>query len=64
MINKDRNEELLKHVPFREVVDLAIVCYVLLRLNNGHTATLLIRDEHLKLWNVTKEEVFKEAEKM
>lgn len=63
VINRDRNEELLKHVPFREVVDLAIVCYVLLRLNNGHTATLLIRDEHLKLWNVTKEEVFKEAEK-
>lgn len=63
VINKERNKELLKHVPYREVVDLAIVCYVLLHLNNGHSATLLIRDEHLKLWNVTKEEVFQEADK-
>lgn len=63
VINKERNEKLLEEVPHRDVVDLAMVCYVLVRLNQGHSATILIKKEHLKLWNVTEEEVFEEAEK-
>lgn len=63
VISKERNEELLEYLPYRERVDLALVCYVLVELNVNQTATVLIRKEHLKLWNVTEEEVFEEAEK-
>lgn len=63
VISKERNEELLEYLPYREKVDLALVCYVLVELNANQTATVLIRKEHLKLWNVTEEEVFEEAEK-
>lgn len=63
VINKERNEEMLKEVPHKEVLDLAMVCYVLMKLNNGHMATMLVKKEHLKLWNVTEKEVFEEAKR-
>ena len=34
-----------------------------MKLNNGHMATMLIKKEHLKLWNVTEKEVFEEAKR-
>ena len=63
VINRERNERLLREVPHRDVMDLAMVCYVLIRLQNGQTATMLIKQEHLRLWRVTEKEVFEEAEK-
>lgn len=63
VISRDENKELLQHVPHKNVLDLAIVCYVLLDLSKHRTAVMLVRNEHLALWNVTEEEVFREAEK-
>ncbi len=63
VISKERNAELLEEIPYKEVMDLALVCYVLVELNPYQTATVLIRKEHLELWNVTEEEVFEEAGK-
>ncbi len=63
VINRDENKELLQHVPHRNVLDLAVVCYVLLDLSKHRTAVMMVRDEHLAVWNVTEDEVFCEAEK-
>lgn len=63
LINREKNKELLKEVPYKPFLDLAIVCYVLLELNAHGTATMLIKKEHLQMWNVTEEEIFRETEK-
>lgn len=61
LINREKNKELLKDTPYVPFMDLALVCYVLLRWNKHGTATMLIKDQHLKLWGVTKEMVFEAA---
>lgn len=63
LINKDKNKKLLKDTPYEPFQDLAIVCYVLLELNKSGTATMLVKEQHLKMWGVTKEAVFEQAEK-
>lgn len=62
VINKEKNRELLENTPYEPFMDLAKVCCVLLELNRCGTATMLIKDEHLKMWGVTKEMVFEIAE--
>lgn len=61
LINYEKNKELLKKVPYKKYLDLAIVCYVMLELYDTATATMLIREQNLKQWNVTKEDIYKEA---
>lgn len=61
LINMDNNKELLKRIPYKEYFDLAIVFYVLLENTAYGTATLLITEEHLKMWNVSREDVYQKA---
>ena len=58
LINYDKNEELLKNVPHRRWQDLAIVYYVLVSCDELGTGTILIRNEHMKLWNVGEQELY------
>lgn len=60
LVSKKRNEELLKDVPYREFLDLAVVFYVLVEVEEqeGSLSTMLIRKEHLKWWKVSSEELF------
>lgn len=57
VIRRESNEELLKQIPYEPYLDLAIIYYVLLETTEFGTATLLIRNDHLKGWKVTKEEI-------
>lgn len=61
LINRERNKELLKQIPYVPYMDLAIVFYVLIEVNKYGTASMLIRNEHLKEWDVTKEMVYQSA---
>ena len=61
VIQKSSNEDLLQQVPYESYMDLAIVYYALLETTEFGTATLLIRNEHLKGWKVTKEEIHEVA---
>lgn len=63
LIQRKANEELLRHVPYREYLDLAVVFYVLLDGGAFGTATLLVRNEHLDQWRATREDVSAAAEK-
>ena len=58
LINYDKNEELLRNVPHRKWQDLAIVYYVLVSCDELGTGTILIRNEHMKLWNVGEQELY------
>ena len=56
-LNIERNEELLQQVPHTEKEDLAFVYNVCLDANRDGQANILIRNEHMKWWDVTAEEI-------
>ena len=60
-MNREANKELLKEVPYEEYLDLAVIFYVLIEVNSHGMASLMIRDEHLEMWNVTKSEIARKA---
>ena len=62
LIGQERNHALLSEVPHCCYLDLAIVFYLLLEVEQHGTATMLVRDEHLKMWGITREELIKQAE--
>ena len=50
LVNRERNRKLLEDVPYKEYLDLAIVYYVLLEMDEYGMASMLVRREHLKMW--------------
>lgn len=63
LISRERNQQLLKETPYEPFLDMAVVCYALLELNKHGTATMLVKNEHLKMWGVEKKDVFQAAER-
>lgn len=61
VIRRESNEELLKQIPYENFLDLAIVFYALLETTEFGTATLLIRNEHLRGWQISKKEIIEAA---
>lgn len=61
VINYEKNKELLETVPYIRYLDLAIVFYCLLNISKTGNATILIHTSHLKLWNVTVEQLYEQA---
>lgn len=61
LINYEKNQNLLKEVPHRKYLDLAVVYYYFLENEGFESATILIRNEHLKEWEQTEEELFRAA---
>lgn len=61
LINAESNKELLKNVPYIPYLDLAIVFYVMLELNERGTACMLIRREHLEMWDISIHTLFEKA---
>lgn len=61
IINVEKNNELLKEIPYFQFLDLAIVFYCLLDTNADSCASILIYNMHLDLWNVGKEEIYEIA---
>lgn len=61
LVNREANKDLLKVVPFVEYLDMAIVFCVLLEVNSCGMASMMIRDEHLAMWNVTGKEIYRRA---
>lgn len=55
VIHYEKNAELLKNVPHVRFLDLAITFCVLLEVTEHGTATMMVRNEHMEMWGVTKE---------
>ncbi len=58
LINRSRNMDLLKEVPFIPFMDLAVVFVCNVSDLMGEYASILIRNEHLALWDISLEELF------
>lgn len=63
LIHSARNEKLLQKIPHFEILDLSIVFYILLESGKAGTATVLIQNEYLDLWKVSREELYETAVK-
>lgn len=62
VINTERNRELLEDLPHIEYMDLSIVFRVLVSQEYLGVASILIHNAHMKLWDVTVEDLNKDAE--
>lgn len=63
LINYDRNRELLKEVPYRKMLDLAVVYEHFLDTDDNRSASILIRNDHMEAWGVTADELYAIASK-
>ena len=61
LINRERNEELLKEVPWLPWLDLAVVFYFLVPEQMVKHATALIYTKHMEYWGVEMEDICRAA---
>lgn len=62
LINYGMNKELLEEIPYQKHLDLAAVFYLSIPIGEeGVHAAVTVRNEHLKKWGVTAEEVAQTA---
>ena len=61
LVNYERNKEMLTRIPHLPFFDLAIVFYCLLTDEVLGTATVLIHNSHLKLWNAGCSDLYRDA---
>lgn len=53
IINKEKNQKLLKEIPHETILDLAIVYYCIVARFEDRCATALIYNKRLKMWNIS-----------
>ncbi|EXG84523.1 hypothetical protein K413DRAFT_1266 [Clostridium sp. ASBs410] len=63
LIQREKNKELLKDIPYFEFLDLAVVFYLILDEHKGGHMTALIHNSYMKPWGVDKEELYRLAER-
>ncbi|MCI8561659.1 MAG: hypothetical protein HFH03_11155 [Dorea sp.] len=63
LVNREANKKMLKDIPYIAYLDLAIVFCVLLEVTKYGTATIPVRKGHLDMWEVSGEELYRQASK-
>ena len=61
VINAEMNKEMLKALPHMKYYDLAMVVYVLIDDENEVRVTMNVSTGNIKIWNITKQKLFKDA---
>lgn len=61
LMHYEMNKELLETVPHRCFLDLAMVCFCDIRDKRIGHGSITIKDEHLEMWKISKEELFKDS---
>ncbi len=57
LVNYEKNEDLLKTVPHKKFLDLAVVYYISIKEDIFESASILINNAHLELWGKTLEDI-------
>ena len=63
LLHYEMNKELLETVPHKCFLDLALVCFCDIRDKRIGHGCITIKEEHLDMWQISKEELFKHAMK-
>lgn len=61
LVNYERNQELLKEVPYIRFLNLAVTFHCLVKSSPEGIGTIRITKEHLKQWQVREEEIVTKA---
>ena len=61
LINTEKNKELLANVPHREILDLSLIYSVELSGDFDGVGTIIVRNEHMKLWDVDEQTLYEEV---
>ena len=59
LVDQKANEEMLKDLPNRPFLDLAVVYYVVLEAGEHGMASVMIRKEHMAVWDVSEEMLYR-----
>jgi hypothetical protein len=61
LINYAENELLLREVPHKKILDLAVVFQCILRNGQDGIASVLVKNSHLDMWGVDEQAVFEHS---
>lgn len=61
LVHAGMNEAMLKEVPHRYFLDLAVVYYYKMENETFGNASILVKNEHLKFWQITEKELNQRA---
>lgn len=61
LINYEKNERLLEDIPYKPVLDLALIYYVMVHTEEFGDGAIMVRNDLLAYYNLTKEEVDRAA---
>lgn len=61
LVNTGKNSELLTEVPHREYLDMSLIYAILFGCEDGNQGSIIIRNEHMRLWGVTEQELYEQA---
>lgn len=62
LVSASRNTALLAEVPHRKVLNLALIYYYLPESRAWEESSVLVRREHLDIWQIDEQMLFQEAE--
>ena len=63
LINFNKNRDFLKGVPHRKYLDLAVIYSVSIAGKHMPQAGICVKNEHMEMWGVNEDDLFKDAEK-
>ncbi len=61
LIHYESNKKLLKELPHKRFLDMAQIFYVMVKSDKTGTASITVRHEHIKLWNITEHQLIHDA---
>ncbi len=61
LIHREKNEQLLKDVPYIPFLDFAIVAYFEVAHSDTYKGSILVRNTFLDAWNITAEQMLQNA---
>jgi hypothetical protein len=61
LVSYARNKETLQNVPYFRYQDLAVLFYCMVFTDGESQANILIHDEHLSLWGIDRDELYRTA---
>ncbi len=63
LLRRDKNKDCIKKVPYIDITDenLLVVFYVELGVVNNIDIGFYISNKHLRMWNITRQQLIKEV---
>lgn len=61
LVNREKNREMLKDMPYREFLDMAVVFYCFVESPLSGTAAVMIKNAHVREWKVSVDRLYLDA---